>query len=241
MFTTIDSIKSYISGGEPILALMSPAISKRSMSMHLEKRGEICQTHSNGLYNYCPDGYHCVGSAYCKRSASYIWIVGVAAFVVIFMIYIIFRRWRARRAMSAQQPVATSTIITGQETLSPQYQSQYPVGGFAPPPGDPNMAYQPYYPQTGAQQPPPGPPYTAPYPPTSGSPMVYTPPAAYPPPATYPPTGAPVPSPYPAPAGTPATAYSSPAYTPAGQPQYTAPAPYPVPHGEAASYAPPKN
>ncbi|KAG0100840.1 hypothetical protein BGZ93_000027 [Podila epicladia] len=235
MSSTIDSIKSYMSGGEPMLALMSPALGKRSMSMHLEKRREICQTYGNGSYNYCPDGYHCVGSSYCKKNTSYIWIAGVAAFVVILVILALFRRCRARRAMSVQQPVVTSTVIPGQETLSPQYQSQYPAGGYAPPPGDPNMAYQPYYPQTGAQQPPPGSPYTAPYPPTSGSPM------AYPPPAAYPPTGSPVPSPYPAPAGTPATAYSSPAYSAAGQPQYVTPAPYPVPQGEAATYAPPKN
>ncbi|KAG0091609.1 hypothetical protein BGZ92_000279 [Podila epicladia] len=214
MSSTIDSIKSYMSGGEPMLALMSPALGKRSMSMHLEKRREICQTYGNGSYNYCPDGYHCVGSSYCKKNTSYIWIAGVAAFVVILVILALFRRCRARRAMSVQQPVVTSTVIPGQETLSPQYQSQYPAGGYAPPPGDPNMAYQPYYPQTGAQQPPP---------------------------AAYPPTGSPVPSPYPAPAGTPATAYSSPAYSAAGQPQYVTPAPYPVPQGEAATYAPPKN
>ncbi|KAG0325231.1 hypothetical protein BG000_001885 [Podila horticola] len=224
-----------MSGGEAISALMSPAISKRSMSMHLEKRRDICQTFADGTYYYCPDGSYCVGTSSCKKNVSYVWIAGVAAVVVLVVILGIIRRCRARRAMSVQQPVVTTTIIPGQETLSPQYQSQYPAGGFAPPPGDPNMAYQPYYTQNVAQQPPPGSPYGAPYPPTSNSPM------AYPPPAAYPPTGSPVPSAYPPPAGTPATAYSSPPYTPAGQPQYVTPAPYPVPQGEAASYAPPKH
>ncbi|KAG0029656.1 hypothetical protein BGZ81_003537 [Podila clonocystis] len=232
MSFTIESIKSYVEG-EPIVALMSPAISKRSMSMRLEKRREICETYGNGSYNYCPEGYYCVGSSYCKKKTSYVWIAGVAAVVVIIIILGIVRRCRARRAMSTQQPVVTSTVITGQETLSPQYQAQYPAGGFAPPPGDPNMAYQPYQPTYA--QPPPGSPYNAPYPPTSDAPM------AYPPQAAYQPAGSPVPSAYPAPAGTPATAYSSPAYSPAGQPQYVTPAPYPVPQGEAANYAPPKH
>lgn len=237
MPVNFESINNYLSGGEPMLALISPAVSKRSMSMGLQKRDDICQTYGDGTYTYCPEGQYCVGSSYCKKKASYVWTAGVAALVVIIIVLAFVRRCRARRAMTVQQPVVTTTIIPGQQTVSPQYQSQYPAGGFAPPPGDPNMAYQPQYQQqpyypTAAQ---PGSPYTAPYPPTD-SPM------AYPPPTAYPPTGSPVPSAYPPPAGTPATAYSAPAYTsPAGQPQYISPAPYPVPQGEAASYAPPKN
>ncbi|KAF9381127.1 hypothetical protein CPB97_007942, partial [Podila verticillata] len=151
MPVNFESIKNYMSGGEPMLALISPAVTKRSMSMRLVKR-DICQTYGDGTYTYCPSGQHCVGSSYCQNNTSYVWTAGVAAFVVIVVILIFIRRCRARRAMTVQQPVVTTTIIPGQQTISPQYQSQYPAGGFAPPPGDPNMSYQPqpqyqpYYP-----------------------------------------------------------------------------------------------
>ncbi|KAG0243529.1 hypothetical protein B0O80DRAFT_452537 [Mortierella sp. GBAus27b] len=208
---------SLFEAAEDILAYstnVSP-LHKRAI-MHLEKRRDQCSATT-----YCPDGYYCISSYTCRKNANYAWtaIFGVLALLCIILFCI--RRRRASRAMTTQQEV----VVTTNQDVS-QYQPQQT---FAPPPGDPNLAYQ-----TPAMYPPPG---SSPYPGAPASPpAAYPPPgsAAYPPPA-YPPAGhVDGASPYMVPYSSPA-----PAPGPGPYPASPAPVPYPVHQGEAASYNPP--
>ncbi|KAI1302438.1 hypothetical protein EDD11_005604 [Mortierella claussenii] len=231
--------RDYLFGGsDVVLALTSPAstLEKRDI-MRIEKRVDQC---SYG--RYCPDGWHCVSATECQKNRNYAWTAVFGVLLLLLIILCCIRRRRAARAVPAQ-PVVTTTI---------------PLQSYAPPAGDPNMAYQ-----TPAYPPPAGAPYGAPppnYPPPASSPYTDKPldaPGTY---SNYPPaSGAYSPAPYhtdPAYGGTPsysaapptsypppaqpASAYSGPYNPPVGQPQGHTGAAYPVPQGEAASYAPPK-
>ncbi|KAF9125265.1 hypothetical protein BGW39_007530 [Mortierella sp. 14UC] len=251
MTSTIDTIRSYLAGGSDHVAALTytpvnSPFSKRSL-VHLEKRVDWCTDNT-----YCRDGYHCIGNGRCGRNFTWYWIPFV---VILFLLTIcIWMRRRNARAAMSNQPVVETIAVVPQN----QYSAYPPPQNYAPPAGDPNMAYQtpaayvppgssPFpaeYAAPGTYAPPAGSPYPEkPY----GAPIDAPPPAAYspyPPPAAGPAYSAPYsPIPYSATAATPATAYSAP-YTPGtGQPQLVgnaAPAPYPIPQGEASSYAPPK-
>ncbi|KAF9364172.1 hypothetical protein BGX34_002298 [Mortierella sp. NVP85] len=210
---------------EEILALSSDVSPLQKRSLRFEKRRDEC-----GGGWYCPDGWHCVSMTRCAKNTSYAW---TAVFGVLALLLIILWCLKRRRAADSQVPTQQAVVIATPD------QTTYPQQTFAPPAGDPNLAYQtpPTYPAPGASPyPNPAAPYgaPAPYPPPGSSPYpekpheaynpAGSPPAGYPPASgsyAYPAPGAP--APYPAPG------------TPLG---YPAPAPYP--QGEAASYAPPK-
>ncbi|CAO3572945.1 unnamed protein product [Mortierella alpina] len=180
---------------------------KREM-MRFEKRKEICSTDAYFEYS-CPDGSYCVGTRSCRQRASYAWTAVFGVIVLLALIYVCVRRSRARSAMASQQPVVTTTIVPGQEQ---QYAQYAPPQNFAPPPGDPNMAYQTppsYPPPAGAAYPPPG---SSPYPPPGASPYGEKPPGSYGPPMEAPPAAY---SPYPQTSG---------AYSPAPAAYSAAPA-----------------
>ncbi|KAF9586027.1 hypothetical protein BGW38_010299 [Lunasporangiospora selenospora] len=214
--------------------------------MHLEKRYEVCSTNPT---RFCDDGWYCTSSYTCRKKANYAWVAGVGVLVLLLIILSCWKRVRNRNAAQSQQ-----TVVTVVDNAPPPTGAPYGAN-FAPPAGDPNMAYQ-----TPMSYPPAPAPYGAP------------PAGAYPPPATYPPpagayTEKPIGSPYPAPmdapmpysAYPPASGAFSPAYpAPSGSSPYPpptspapaypspspaypspAPAPYPVHQGEAATFAPP--
>ncbi|KAG0366211.1 hypothetical protein BGZ54_005668 [Gamsiella multidivaricata] len=242
MSSALDTVRNYLLGGaEEVLALTMPVspLEKRGL-MRIEKRRDQCSSST-----YCPDGYHCISAVYCKKNTNYAWTAVFGVLLLLAIILCCVRRRRARAAMAAPQTVVTS---------DPHY--SVPPQIYAPPAGDPNLAYQtpgPY----------PGSPYPAgTYPPPASAPYgekpLETPPAAY---SAYPPSSGaysaapPASTNYPAP-DVPAPAYSgSPYPPPVGQPQgslypppaglpqdpnHAGPVPYPVPHGEASSYNPPK-
>ncbi|KAF8978585.1 hypothetical protein BGZ46_006326 [Entomortierella lignicola] len=215
MSSFVNTARTYLFGGPDELAALSTLVSpleKRSL-VHFAKRRDQCST-----YYYCPDGFHCISTNLCRKNANYAWTAVFGVLLVLCLIAVCIRRRRSQQAYASQPEVVTTQV--------------YPQQTFAPPPGDPNMAYS---------QPSTYPPIN--YPATTPAPA-YTPEA---PPATY--------SPYPAPGTPPYSAHAPQAYAapdiypptsghyppPASVP-YAAPtsAPYPAPQGEAASYAPPR-
>ncbi|KAK3811344.1 MAG: hypothetical protein JOS17DRAFT_842911 [Linnemannia elongata] len=224
MTNAIDTICRYFSAGSDVFVASSlPTIdshlSKRSI-VHLQKRVDWCTSTT-----YCANGSHCIGGGLCQNDFNWYWIIAVGVLLDILTIYICIRRRRTAAAMASQPAVGTTAVVPQN-----QYSAYPPSQNYAPPTGDPNMAYQTpavYIPPAGSPTPvgyaTPGT-YALP----AGStypekPYDAPPPAAYSP---YPPAGGPAYSaPYsPAPnstaAATPATAYSAPCTPPsAGQPQ----------------------
>ncbi|KAG0258807.1 DNA-directed RNA polymerase III subunit RPC5 [Mortierella polycephala] len=244
----MDSVKLFLlNNSEEILAIATPIspLQKREF-VRLEKRREVCSSDGYTTYS-CRDGYHCVSARTCKRNSNYAWTAIFGVIVVLLILFTCMRRRRARAAMATQQPVVTSTVIPGQGA---NYAAYPPAQSYAPPPGDPNMAYQApanYPPPNGAPvYPPPNgapvypPPNGAPaYPPSNGAP-VYPPAAAsgYPPPGSPPYSGEKPPgSAYAHPTDTPPAAYSP--YPPASG-SYAAPPPgqpYAAPGTQAPPYS----
>ncbi|KAK3832834.1 MAG: hypothetical protein J3R72DRAFT_233636 [Linnemannia gamsii] len=221
MSSSIETIRSYLGGGgEHFPALTySPVnshFSKRSL-VHLEKRVDWCTDNT-----YCRDGTHCIGNGRCGKNFNWYWIIAVVVFLFILVIWTFIRRRNARAAM-ANQPVVETIAVVPQN----QYSAYAPPQNYAPPAGDPNMAYQ-----TPAYVPPAGDPnmaYQTPaYVPPGSSPLPggYAAPGTYPPPAgAYPPpAGSPYPEkPYGAPVDAPPPAAYSPYPPPAAGPAYSAP------------------
>ncbi|KAG0323124.1 hypothetical protein BGZ97_000052 [Linnemannia gamsii] len=253
MTNALVTIRSYLSFGNDVLVASTiPAadshFSKRSV-VHLEKRIDKCTSST-----YCEDGYHCIGNGLCGKNFNWYWIVALVVLFFSISIYTCIRRRRiAAAATMAPVPVVETIAVVPQN----QYSAYPPPQNYAPPAGDPNMAYQTpatYAAPAGSPAPmgyaAPGmyaPPAGSPYPEKPYSAPVDAPPPAayspYPPPSTAGPAySAPYsPAPYSAAAAAPATAYPAPYSTRGPQSVgHAAPAPYPVPQGEASSYAPPK-
>ncbi|KAF8938442.1 hypothetical protein EDD21DRAFT_410307 [Dissophora ornata] len=217
--SSLNIVREYLFGGaEEILALTTPVtpLEKRDL-MRIEKRYDQCSSST-----YCRNGYHCVSTTLCKKNTNYAW-TAVFGVLLLLLICLCIRRRRARAMTDAPQTVVATT---------------FPQQSYAPPAGDPNLAYQTpatYPPPTGAYAAPPTgayPAYSAPY---TGEtyPPLQAPPAAY---SAYPAAS----DPYP-PAPVPYSASPAPGHTGAYPALATAyPSnPYPAPQGEAASYAPP--
>ncbi|KAF9437154.1 hypothetical protein BGZ76_001816 [Entomortierella beljakovae] len=216
MASTANAI-SYLFGRADIIQA-SPApmsyLERRGLT-RIVKRGEYCSPGRR-----CGDGYHCISDTLCRKNTNFVWTAAFGVLLIICLIGICIRRRRASKAI-----VSEPTVVA------------VPGAVYAPPSGDPNLAYQQpaayppsaLYPTSNAY------PTSTVYPPSTDA----YPLTAYPPTTTYPPAYPstvpygekpiePTPSaysPYPAPAG--ASAYSGPNGAQAPPPQY--PAQYPAP------------
>ncbi|KAG0312834.1 hypothetical protein BGZ99_009249 [Dissophora globulifera] len=129
---SLDSVREYLFGGaSQIVALTAPVspLEKRGL-MRIEKRIERCSSMA-----YCPDGYHCISNTLCEKNINYAW---TAVFAVLPLLCIILIWLRCRRARSA---ATHQTFVVTTLSQDPDYAVYHLQQQFAPPPGDPSMAY----------------------------------------------------------------------------------------------------